>query len=195
MEYFNWFYQETGEHDTAKGFNYPGLVIIDVPADGSCFFHALILSIYKPYQLNKINKWKFVREFRKNLAYKLIEDYDKLSNGKLKELSKEMPEVSLSAMIQELDSSKAISNIYNEFISDLLNRDIYLLDYQKKDVYMTGSDLNLLYKGRKSTVLVINGNHYQLVGIKKSDGSIKVGFDHDHPFILKIQKRIKELIH
>lgn len=176
-------------------FSYPELVIIDVPADGSCFFHALVLSIYKPYQLNKVNKGKFVREFRKNLAHQLIDDYDKLSNGKLRELSKEMPEISLQAMMQELDSTKSISNIYNEFISDLLNRDIYLLDYRKKDVYLTGSDLNILYKGRKSTVLVINGNHYQLVGIKKPDGSIKVGFNVDHPLILEIQTRIKELMH
>ena len=187
MELLNW--PQNGN------FTYPGLVIIDVPGDGSCFFHALILSIYKPYQLNKINKGKFVREFRKNLAYQLVEDYDKLANGKLRELSKEMPEISLDVMMKELDSSKPISNIYNEFISDLLNRDIYLLDYQKKDVYLTGSDLNILYKERKSTVLVINKNHYQLVGIIKENGSIKVGFKPDHPFILSIQNRIKELMH
>ena len=162
MEILDWNFE-------GSKFNYPGMVIIDVPGDGSCFFHALVLSMYKPYQLNKVDKIKFVRQLRKNLADALsLTEYKKISNGKLIELSREMPEVSLQEMKNELDSSKAISNIYNEFISDTLNRDIYLLDYEKKDVYMTGTHLGILYKGRASTVLIINKNHYELIGIINS---------------------------
>lgn len=176
-------------------FAYPGMVMIDVARDGSCFFHALVLSFYKPYQLNKINRQKFIRELRKNLADQLPNYYDQLANGKLRELSKDMPEVSLNSMKQELDSSNAVSDIYTQFIGDLLNRDIYLLDYEKKDVYLTGIDLNLIFKERKSTILVINKGHYQLIGLQKPDGTLKVSFSPDHSFILAIQQRIKELIH
>ena len=67
--------------------------------------------------------------------------------------------------MKELDSDRPVDNAYNEFISDQLNKDIYILDAVTQDVYMTGSDDNVLYKDRPSIVLMYLPGHYELVGL------------------------------
>jgi hypothetical protein len=177
-----------------------------VERDGSCCFHALAKAYFKPYILGRteegiFDRRKFVRDLRKELAKTLgakinPEDensptyYSQLANGELENISRELPEYSLENMQKELsDMTNPISNIYNEFISDQLNLDIYILDANKKDVYMTGTDDKLLYKGRKSVVLLYLPGHYELIGISK-DNKIETYFSPDSPFILRIRERM-----
>lgn len=176
----------------------PNLVRIRIPLDGSCFFHAIARSYFKPYITGKLdskpfNKIKFIRELRKSLAVKLgskisptseLTYYETLSRGQLPEIARTMPAFSLKSLQEELDSSRSVGNIYNEFISDQLDKDIYILDGSKRDVYMTGNDDEILYKSRPSIVLLFipqenqkgNGGHYELVG-EENNGIIKVLFE------------------
>lgn len=184
---------------------FKNLVRIRVPGDGSCLFHSLAKSFYKPYIRGNIDgkyfdRNRFVKQLRKDLADKLGKKvdpsnpesptyYETVSNGELPEIAKSLPAYSLENLQKELNSDNPVDNIYNEFISNELNKDIYILDYTKQDIYMTGTDLNLLYKNRKSIVLLYLPGHYELVGVEEN-GKIKTLFDPDHELIKTIQKRI-----
>ena len=192
-------------------FGYEGMVRIRIPGDGSCFFHALAEAYCEPYIMGKssngepINRKQFIKDLRKDLSIKLgsrtvPEDldsptyYDELSRGNLKEFSMSLPEYSLENMQKELDSDLPVSNLYNEFISDQINKDIYLLDMVKRDVYITGKDDDILYKNRKSIVLLYLPGHYELIGLyQKREKNYKTLFSPDHDFILYIRSRIVEL--
>jgi len=162
-------------------------------ADGSCYFHAIADSFYKKYQLGQVNKIDFIKKLRKDLSIKLDDKiYNKLSRGKLYEYSKGMPEFKLENMKKLLDSSEYVDNRFNEFISNLFNKDIYILNEKDRDVYITGRDDDILYKHRESIVIIWNGtNHYDLVGILSED-KFETLFDSNHPFILYIKNRIND---
>jgi len=191
-------------------FQYEGLTRLAVPAQGSCLFHTIAKAYFKPYILGehqgkKLNRTKFIQRLRQDLSKMLGQKinpsdpksktyYETLSHGEFVRISKEMPEYSLQSMQEELaDSSKPVSDIYNEFISDQLNIDIYILDYEKQDVYMNGGDSNLLYKNRPSVVLLYLPNHYELIGIAKGN-SISTNFAPDDPFIQYIKNRMSQLL-
>jgi hypothetical protein len=189
-------------------FQYPGMVRIRVPTDGSCFFHSIAKSYFKPYIMgslngNPLNRNDFIVKLRKDLANKLASKvnpldpqspiyYDTLSRGNLREISQSLPNYSLENMIHELNSNHPVDNVYNEFISNQLNKDIYLLDLVNQDIYITGSDDDILYKNRPSIVILYIPGHYELVGIQNRD-SIETVFESTHPFIQAIQKRKKSI--
>lgn len=195
FEYINW----TGP------FTFDKLIRIRTEMDGSCFFHAIAKSYFKPYITGKIddkniNRKKFVRNLRKDLSKTLgqkidpsnpnsLTYYETISNGELPNISNKY---SLRALQKELDSTQPVSNIYNEFISNQLNKDIYILDGVKQDVYMTGTPDDLLYKNRDSIVILYIPGHYELIGVK-NEGYIKTLFKHNDELIQAIRSRMKKL--
>lgn len=197
-------------------FRFEGMIRIFVPKDGSCFFHALASAYLKPYIIGKIgdkhlNRSRFIRQLRSDLAKKLGSrvnpldpdsptHYETLSNGELPKIAETLPEYSLENMQRELDSVSWISNIYNEFISDELNFDIYILDGEKQDVYMTGTEDRLLYKNRHSIVILYLPGHYELVGVVGNESRsqsrsdyVSTVFEPTSPFITAIRDRMNQL--
>ena len=140
------------EFEKIKIFDGFDLVRIRVPTDGNCFFHSILKAYFKPYIVGKIDgevfdRKEFIKNLRKDLAKKLAirvdprdkkskTYYETLSNGELENISKDMPQYSLKNMQKELNSTSPVSNIYNEFISNELDIDLYILDADKKDVYI-----------------------------------------------------------
>ena len=191
-----------------RSFNYPNMVRIRTQADGSCFFHAIAKAYYTPYQVGildgkAIDRSRLIQSLRRDLAIKLGQPidannpkgttyYDLLSRGQLKEFAKEVPQYSLENMKRELASSAPVDNSYNEFVSNQLNKDIYLLDGEKQDVMITGNDDEILFKNRESIVILYIPGHYELVGLQTSDG-IKTHFKPTHDFIRAIRFRIQEI--
>jgi len=193
---------------------YPNMVRIHTEGDGSCFFHAILNACYKPYIKGvtgdgvSLNRRECVKNFRKDLANKLDDYidsnprnkkwYDILSRGDLKAHSKDLPELSLENMKRTLDSNSSVDHIFNELISEVILKDIYLLDFEKKDVYITGDDEDILYKNRKSIVILAIPGHYELVGVyrvnKKGLLVVQTLFAHDDEFIKIIRKRMREII-
>lgn len=187
-------------------FKYPNMVRLKVIADGSCFFHAIAKSYLNPYIMEELNgeyfdRSKFIRELRRDLSIKLgakidpsnpksLRPYDTLSRGELSNFSKTVKSYTLQNMQRELNSTNAVDNVYNEFISNELNKDIYILDMAKQDVYVTGSDDDILYKNRPSIVLLYLPGHYELVGIDDGE-DIKTLFDPNDEFIKAIRNRMK----
>ena len=186
-------------------FKYNNLVRLRTPTDGSCFFHSIAKSYFKPYIMNTLNitRRDFIKQLRKDLAVKLGSKvdprdpdsplyYDLLSRGNLRDFSETLPQYSLINIQNELDSDEPVDNVYNEFISDQLDKDIYVLDMTKHDVYVTGSDDDILYKGRPSIVILYLPGHYELVGLN-DNGVIRTLFGPDHDLILAIRDRMDEL--
>lgn len=191
-------------------FYFPDMERMGIYADGSCFFHAILASHYKPYIEGKnenvaVDRIKMVSEFRMELSSKLSDKidprdpssltyYQKISRGQLEDFSKEVPQYSIDNMKKELSSTSSVDNVYNEFISDVLNKDIYILDLLTEDVYVTGGDLDILYKGRPSIVLLYIPGHYELVGLRDRDNNLNTLFGADHPFIQNIIERMKQKV-
>ena len=149
------------------------MTVVKTIGDGSCFFHAISEATSKEYR-NKDTQGKVehVKLLRRLLSLELVRRdrdglraYDKLANGTLSELSKSIPECTVDNMIATLNSEKPVSNLFNEFVSDCLNIDIYLVSATKgiANVYKTGTDDNILFKGRKSVLILVTPGHYELL--------------------------------
>ncbi len=196
----------SSEHEDLRWNLYPGMVRIMTMGDGSCFFHAIARSYFEPYIIGQmadgspINRSQFIRDFRRDLAIKLGQTidpldptssmyYDTLSRGQLRELSRSLPQLSLRNMQKELNSSMPVDNKYNEYISNLLNKDIYLLDANRRSVYVTGSDSDILYKNRPSIVILVTPGHYELVGIRTYSG-VQTVFHPKDDFIMTIRSKL-----
>jgi len=189
-----------------NGFEDFRIVAIYTIGDGNCYFHALTHAFYIPYRTRLLNgktvsRKEIVHNLRSALSVRLGEPintlnpngptyYDQLSRGKLYEFGKDVPEYSFEEMRKRLRSSSAVGNEYNEFVSDQLNKDIYILDSEKQDIYITGDDDDLLYKDRPSIVLLYRPGHYELVGIQDTKGKIQTYFSSTHPFIEFLKSRM-----
>ena len=175
-------------------FYYEGLVKKTEINDGSCFFHCIADSFYRKYQLGQVNRKEFVKNLRKDLSKNLsVAVYEKLSRGQLKNFR--IPGYSLLDFKKILDSNEYVDNRFNEYISNVIDKDIYIIDYEKKDVYITGSynDVGgILYKNRDSIVIIwINGNHYDLAGVLEGKKLITL-FQYNHPFIETIRQSMNK---
>jgi len=179
-----------------ENFKYPNLVKVYTIGDGSCFFHAIMNSFYKPYItcMNNdipVNRKEFIRKLRTDLSKNLKNHYNNLSRGKLPEISKDLLSLTLENMEKTLDSNDFIDNRFNEYISNMINKDIYILDGKKQDVYITGKDDDILYKNRDSIVLLYNEDrhHFELVGVIE-ENYITTLFKYDDPLIYGIRRRV-----
>jgi len=190
------------------GFEDFKMVAIDTIGDGNCYFHALAHAFYVPYRTQSLNgktvsRITIVRNLRDGLAKRLGEPvnplyptgptfYNELSRGKLYEFGKDVPEYSFEEMKKRLRSSNAVGYEYNEFVSNQLGKDIYILDSEKEDVYIIGDDDDLYYKNRPSVVLLYLPGHYELVGIQDKMGKIQTYFSTTNSFVQFLQARMTE---
>ena len=178
-----------------KYIKYPNLKIIETIGDGNCFFHSILKAVNINYFKSDDRK-KFASEFRKSLSEYLVNldsngifNYDKLSRGKLNEISETLPEFSLDSLVSELNSNNPVDNRFNELICNYLNIDLYILDSESEDLYITGDDSDILYFDRPSVVILYTPGHYRLVGVRENN-DITDFFDNSHSFILYLKNRM-----
>lgn len=178
----------------------PNLVVLSTMGDGNCFFH----SVLRAFNTNYINakniseRVNMARSFRNALA-DLLEEIDPLTGktyysglnmGKLEEFAGGVKEYSLAGLQKELRSSAPVDNIYQELISNSLNKDIYIIDGSRKDMYHVGSAFPLYYKGRNSIIIYYVPGHFEVVGLKHSNGDIDTLFTPEHPLIQACRDRL-----
>lgn len=175
------------------------LVKYDIPMDGHCLFHAVSLAFFKPYITENFNgrsitRLQVIHNLRKELADKLSTPingkngktyYDLLNNGYTSTFAKTIPEFSLRHMQSELNSNHFIGYGYIEYIGDQLNKDIYIINGDTKDIYHS-DEINI--KNRKSIVLYYKNNHFELIGMKKNN-QIITHFNPNNPFIEFLKSR------
>jgi hypothetical protein len=191
-----------------NGFEAWNLVRFSTPMDGSCLFHAISNSFFAPYHKEilhgkRVNRTKMVEALRMELSQKLaskVSDspnaltyYDTLNGGNTSAFSEAVPEFELSYMQNQLNSHTSIGYGYMEFIGNALDKDIYILEAIRRDIYVT-DELSLTIKGnRNSIVLYYMNGHYELAGIHKEDGSFDTHFSHDHSFIRFLYNRVTQI--
>lgn len=196
--YLNWSNEE---------FDYEDMVYIDTIGDGNCLFHAILQAFYTPYiegyiadRKHPLDRKLFVDKMKKDFSENLTMKrpgygnktwYDTLSRGKLEELSKEFRILEVENLKKLLLIRFPLDNIFNEYISEVLGLDIYILDGDNKRVYIFGDENDLYYKGRKSIVLMYHNSHYSTVGVKRN-GVTQSYFDPQDDFILEIKSSINK---
>ena len=198
-------------HLSWKGsLQYPEMIRIGTPGDGSCLFHAICRASSTPYQDGYIrngntsepfDRREFVLKLRSELSDVLSElsnpldskgptHYDLLGNGEIKNLGQTQKEFSLEGLRDRLRRPVSIGKELFEFISNQLNKDIYILSAEEEDVYFAADDLSLLYKFRESIVLLALKNHYETIGVIEAGKAVTL-FQPSHPFIKEIRGRLR----
>ncbi len=203
-----------------KSAKYSNFIKIKIEKDGSCFFHAIFKAISSTYndeetiirdengqeRVVKIDKNSYIYLERERLSRLLASPisqdinsptyYETLSNGYISsEGSKNIPELySLNSMQKTLrDRHAFIGTEFLEFASLVYDIDIFIINDDNKDIYITGETYNTFYKDRNSIVLLFsNNNHYDLIGLWYDRG-VSTYFTSDNPFIKALQNRYKEL--
>lgn len=178
-----------------NGFEKWKLLRISTPGDGHCFFHAFCNSFFKQYHTQKdgakrVTRKEIVVNVRKELADMLPQYYDKLSSGNLKNYTgfsnNSYDDFSLSNMQKELNSSNSIGYGYIEYISNVFDKNIYILLSSTCDLFPFGkSEILQNYKSDRMSIVLffIGDNHYELIGTQNKNGTINTHFSPEHPFI------------
>lgn len=153
-------------------------------ADGSCFFHSILTAIDDEYlQMNKIERKKRIKEFRQDLSsYFTQDEYDKLANGNIASLGKQINEYSYDRMLKKLKDTRIwVGNEFLDFICKTLNINIYIISDRNWEVYKQGVEKEYLYNERNPTIIILwqGGVHYELLGIYNND-KIQVLFEPDN---------------
>lgn len=174
------------------------LIVFPTIGDGSCFFHSLCFAINREYQLGDPTYRKaYVRKLRRELSNLLIEErypgiswYETLGGGELDKFSVEFSGSSLEGMISTLDSSDWVSNLFNEYVSEVLDIDIYIVDVERRTLYNTGDDLSKLYKNRLSVIIgyMESQGHYSTICRVLEDEVYQTSFRPDDEVIRSLKK-------
>jgi hypothetical protein len=194
------------------------LYCVKVLGDGSCFFHSVLRAFHREYIMSSSieDRQRLTKKLRDSTATSLEEinpntgktEYETLGNGYYKEFNNAVKGVdgdsySLQAMQKELRSNSPVDHAYIEILSNHLDLDIYLINAKTGDLYTTGSDVNLLYKRRKSIAILYTTGHYDILGIRRlqsnnNEDTDAVIFDclfsPTHVFTILLYNRLKLLV-
>mgnify|MGYP000885030442 CR=1 FL=1 len=155
--------------------------------DGSCLFHSIFFSLYEQYQVAEFEeRQRMVIEFRKTISDNLTEDiYSKLLGGAL--CKTDLPEFSLDNMKNELNSKNSIGYGYIEYISNVIEKDIYILEASKETLYVSDESKYSCLGYRPSIILLYYEGHYETVGIIKQ-GELFTHYCHSYSLIEKLKE-------
>lgn len=196
------------------------LIRINTPGGGNCLFHAIANSFFSPYYSEKVNEQimtrkEIIRNMRKSFSEKLNSPisskpnskthYEIINSGNTAEfpISPDLPEYnySLSNMQKSLDSEENIGYGYIEFISNAIDKNIYILVSSMNDIYpFEKTELLNIYKKDRPSIVVYyiwdndtsdKYDHYELVGIMNK-GTIDTHFMPDHSFIKFLYNKVLE---
>ena len=186
----------------SEGFEDWDLVKIDTIGDGNCLFHAVVNGFYKPYRFNNFtyngfhyNRYDLIKSLRQEMSQLLDQKipgtnktyYQTINNGAMEEFSKSVPDFRLSTMKKILNSNQPLGYGFMEFISMIVDKDIYILDGLHKNIYK--SDENSVTGTRNSVIIHYNGYHYELVGLLYNDELVTY-FAPEHPLIKFLRSKL-----
>jgi len=169
--------------------------------DGSCFLHSVLRAISPEYtSKTRKEKIEMVSDIRKELAEMLDKKpegtneektyYELLSRGELKELSKTFDETKLETMKKFLRGKGWFNELYIEFISNVFDVDIYIIDHNKKDLYIRGSN-ELYFKNRNSIIIGYYSElHFDTLAIKDTNGKKRTYFSPSSPVVSCLKNKL-----
>lgn len=197
-----------------NGFNQWPLVRFSTQGDGSCLFHAISNSFFRPYHTEMLDGKRIARtqmvhalrrELSEKLSVKVSDDpdsptyYEQLNRGYTAQWAEDakIEEYTLKYMQKELNSNAYIGYGYIEFIGNALNKDIYVLEAIRRDIYrQIDEDLELVIKGNRNSIVLYytDNGHYELVGVQNADGTFDTHFSPDHSLIRFLYGRVQNII-
>ena len=160
--------------------------------DGSCFLHAVLQCFNQKYNdMTAQEKMDYVRKIRYYLSESLGENdqriYKSLSRKEIETISEFIPELKLENMKTYLNSNQWMTIFFLEYISNIFDIDIYIIDSKTKDLYRTG-DNEIYYKKRNSIIIYyIRDLHFESISVSTSEGN-KTFFSHESYIIQKLYK-------
>ena len=178
------------------------VVRIATIADGSCLIHSLLKAFFVPYQNNPNFDYRvnLVAKTRRDLAVALsLENpnypgfnyWQTVGEGTFPRMvmqELEDPniigingyEFSLLGMMYLLNSKTFLGNEVYQFISEILNINIYIVRISKEDIYHQ----DRIYKpGRVSVVIIGNADHYEVLALHINKIQFQTVFDLEDPFL------------
>jgi hypothetical protein len=179
---------------------------------GNCFFHCVLKAVYPSYQnANYDDRVTITEEFRRDLAmtlelphpdYKGFLYWDIVGGGLFPRslmlgiadptsISKgDFIDFSLNGLKYYLNSHEEVGEEVYDFVSEILNLDIYILRGKKDNVFV---HRHTHRPGVNVPGIIILGNeyHYELVGTKKGENKFQTVFMPGDPFLVKIQSLYK----
>ena len=173
--------------------------VVKVPGDGHCLFHAICQAMYTPYIDGEVDRTSLVVQLRADIAEYLqstdsdgVTQYDKLGRGYFREFANNgnIPEFTMEYMVGILNSSSMLGFGYMELISNYLDIDIYVLSTDTQDLYVNNE--NRLYQRRDSIILLNNGKHYDVVGVKNGR-TLHTYFSPSHRLIKRLRRQHRKL--
>lgn len=160
---------------------------IGVIGDGSCYFHSILRSFNRKYITQPRERTRMCQSLRYHLTDKLRKRYPQLGGGIYNDFIS--PDLTLSSLSRELNSTAAVGNQYQELVSEELDINIHVLDFERKELYHSGDATYLYNDSRDNVVLLYLPGHYECVGAPSSDGTITGLFSSSHPLITAIKNR------
>lgn len=167
---------------TLKEIAIPGLVRISSPGDGSCLFHSILRAFNRQYNESTYTQRKIlVRRVRDSLSEALTQInpltgkqyYEEMAGGHIASLGATLPDYSLGSLQRVLNSDSSVGSEFMQSLSHFFNIDIYVIDMERKDLYMFGVDDSDFHKDRRSIVLAYTqmdeDGHYDVIGLNISD--------------------------
>lgn len=201
-------------HALNFGPNFPvsNMIALDTIGDGNCLIHAIVQAYYRPYVIGEINRRQFVRDLRRALAQKLNQPaevngksmvdgagkkqtwYQIINRGGLARLQQDPGVVpvdieqryQLTTMQNELNSNTPLDDMYDDYLSKMLNKNIFVLDLRTKSIKHV-IDRDMLWSPYRPCVVILDkGGHYETVGLNEK-GIISTYFSWEHPFIVQLR--------
>jgi len=163
--------------------------------DSNSLLHCLALAFDSIYLLGgtdevSIDKKQAIKNYRLYLAKELETKYNTLNNGNLLELVPNDPNLSLSNMIGLLKSDDKINENFVELISNIIECDIYIIDFGTKQAKKYNTGYNYIIHNRRSVILVEIDNLYHLLYTKRDDVGMMC-YPANDPLILEIRNNIE----
>lgn len=185
---------------------YNNLVRISTIGDGSCLIHSILKAFYKPYQENddEMYRTQLAKELRRDLAFLLNYENPEYPNHTYWESSGRgafprimMQQLANESLVQELKvdfSLSGLQRLFNsysylgdevyQYISDVLDVDIYILRATSEDIFPHINTRNPKIS-RNGIVIVGNSYHYEVVAVE-TNGEFQTTFPPNDPFILAL---------
>jgi hypothetical protein len=214
------------------GFENFDLVYYSVPGDNSCFFHCILLSHFIPYRKNgveyrlndkgetirysfRFSRTDYCANFRIQVANSLydkrrdqngfiVKKYDLLAGGNIKDFAKNIPFYQLDNLHAAICNYKyCVGEEILEIISDVIEQNIFILNYEKEDIY--NGIIKSYYREEWPSIVLLYYptpeddsyiGHYNLIGIPKTINNtnlIVTHFKNNHSFIQFLLKRENDI--
>ena len=167
---------------------------------GSSLVHATINAFYIPYRKGllfgqNISQVEMVHVFRNELAVSLLKNVPGRDTTYVEELGNgtwvSMFSTNIENLIYQLRTPTFdFDSVMIEHLSNVIDKDIYVISAELQDIDSTSIDMCTRYKKRPSIVVLQLKKHYELMGIRLPGGEFITIFSPSHPWIQSLNIRL-----